>query len=103
MSNVVSENLETQLHDSGSSSQPLLVKLDKNVYNKRLENLYSRGYILGLCTIVGHPENNEYLCLDKKPDKIEDKNKLFFERDHVQDATDDLDILNMEQKLSQCV
>ena len=25
-----------------------------------------------------------------------DKNKLFFERDHVQDATDDLDILNME-------
>ena len=77
ISGVVSENLETQLHDSGSSTQPLLVKLDKNVYNKRLENLYSRGYILGLCTIVGHPKNNEYLCLDKKPDKIEDKNKLF--------------------------
>ena len=77
LSNVVYENLEEQLQDSGSSTQPLLLKLEKNVYNKRLENLYSRGYILGLCTIVGHPKNNEYLCLDKKPDKIEDKNKLF--------------------------
>ena len=77
LSNVVYENLEEQLQDSGSSTQPLLLKLEKNVYNKRLENLYSRGYILGLCSIVGHPKDNEYLCLDKKPDKIEEMNKLF--------------------------